>query len=371
VNLEVRQFLRREEELSPELEAYFERFEGLPTIRHPLVYSILHDSKLNAFVNAQLAFKKDAVAKAFTRRMWSRYILLHEKPHRLDAFRRIEGFLTDTEYWSLLGECWTGSENLFQEVNLKSLLSADRPSRSGIMHADEQAFLNGLPPRIRIYRGHGTRNAKGLSWTLSPGRATWFANREGPSGKVRCGYCSRTNVIAVFLRRAEMEVVILPENVQQYEPPQRETELVRIWHAAMDKFDLGVQTDHGTLHWDAVEANALALAKADPGINVKVARTFALVHDCCRQDEDDAPNHGPEAAKWIGRNLSLFRSYLSQLEVDVLQTAVRAHTGAKTTNDPTIGACFDADRLDLPRVGIKIDPRRLSTEVARQQLLCA
>jgi hypothetical protein len=35
------------------------------------------------------------------------------------------------------------------------------------------------------------------------------------------------------------------------------------------------------------------------------------------------------------------------------------------TDDPTVGACWDADRLDLPRVGVTVDPRLLSTAAAR------
>lgn len=43
------------------------------------------------------------------------------------------------------------------------------------------------------------------------------------------------------------------------------------------------------------------------------------------------------------------------------------------TGDPTIDACFDADRLDLGRVGIIPDPGRLATEkgkeLARKKIL--
>jgi uncharacterized protein len=34
--------------------------------------------------------------------------------------------------------------------------------------------------------------------------------------------------------------------------------------------------------------------------------------------------------------------------------------------DPTIGVCWDADRLDLPRVGRTIQPRLLNTGAARE-----
>lgn len=37
----------------------------------------------------------------------------------------------------------------------------------------------------------------------------------------------------------------------------------------------------------------------------------------------------------------------------------------RSTGDPTIATCWDADRLDLLRVGIRPDPARLVTEAAR------
>ena len=36
------------------------------------------------------------------------------------------------------------------------------------------------------------------------------------------------------------------------------------------------------------------------------------------------------------------------------------------SEDPTVGACWDADRLDLPRVGIQPDPALFSTARAHE-----
>jgi hypothetical protein len=43
------------------------------------------------------------------------------------------------------------------------------------------------------------------------------------------------------------------------------------------------------------------------------------------------------------------------------------HTDGHITDDPLVGACWDADRLDLPRVGIAPDPRYLSTQAGRSE----
>ena len=37
------------------------------------------------------------------------------------------------------------------------------------------------------------------------------------------------------------------------------------------------------------------------------------------------------------------------------------------SDDPIIGTCWDADRLDLGRVGVKPNPKLLSTERARSK----
>jgi len=47
----------------------------------------------------------------------------------------------------------------------------------------------------------------------------------------------------------------------------------------------------------------------------------------------------------------------------LLKEAIRLHTSSQTTNDPTIGTCWDADRLDIGRVGMTPSTQYMSTEV--------
>ncbi len=44
-----------------------------------------------------------------------------------------------------------------------------------------------------------------------------------------------------------------------------------------------------------------------------------------------------------------------------LAHAMRHHDRGQVSDDPLVGTCWDADRLDLPRVGITPDPRLMST----------
>jgi uncharacterized protein len=48
-----------------------------------------------------------------------------------------------------------------------------------------------------------------------------------------------------------------------------------------------------------------------------------------------------------------------------LKFAIEHHNNGLVSEDPTIGVCWDADRLDLPRVGIKPVADMLSTPHAR------
>ncbi len=40
------------------------------------------------------------------------------------------------------------------------------------------------------------------------------------------------------------------------------------------------------------------------------------------------------------------------------------HTFGLCSDDPTVGVCWDADRLHLPRVGTTVDPELISTAAA-------
>ncbi|WP_435019128.1 hypothetical protein TA3x_001124 [Tundrisphaera sp. TA3] len=55
----------------------------------------------------------------------------------------------------------------------------------------------------------------------------------------------------------------------------------------------------------------------------------------------------------------------------LLHRACSGHTHERTHPDPTIRTCWDADRLDLGRVGLTPDPRLLCTDAARDRATLA
>lgn len=126
---------------------------------------------------------------------------------------------------------------------------------------------------------------------------------------------------------------------------------------------------HGLGHWARVLENGERLA-ALTAARLDVVRLFAVFHDACRLNEGLDPGHGVRGAALArslrGRGFQLDDAGMAQLE-----RACALHTRQVTDGDITVATCFDADRLDLPRVHITVDPRRLATAQARDPQLIA
>jgi len=120
---------------------------------------------------------------------------------------------------------------------------------------------------------------------------------------------------------------------------------------------------HGVRHWGRVRANGLRLA-GPAGANARVVELFAVLHDCCRRNDGYDPGHGQRAAENV---LSLQERFfdLGAHEIELLQDACARHSDGEREADPTVQVCWDADRLDLGRVGIEPLPARLCTAAAR------
>jgi uncharacterized protein len=116
-----------------------------------------------------------------------------------------------------------------------------------------------------------------------------------------------------------------------------------------------------------VLSNGKTLAGRTPGADVLVVELFALLHDCRRTRDGYDINHGRKAAEGLNeiRGSLIF---LSDEQFGLLESACRGHTDGDISEDPTIGCCWDADRLELSRVGIKPEQRFMSTQAARDIL---
>jgi len=122
---------------------------------------------------------------------------------------------------------------------------------------------------------------------------------------------------------------------------------------------------HGEIHWRCVTATGLALASADERVDRSLVFCFGLLHDTRRENEAVDPRHGPRAAAFARglREEGVLRTG-DEAFADLTE-ALRLHSDGQVSADPTIGTCWDADRLHLPRVSIVPDPAFLSTRAAR------
>jgi uncharacterized protein len=129
-------------------------------------------------------------------------------------------------------------------------------------------------------------------------------------------------------------------------------------------FDLDIDGIHGIYHWTRVLENGLRLAENN-GANTKIIIAFSLLHDCRRENDGYDPEHGFRGAEY-GRRIRNKMPGLSDTEFDLFHEAATYHSDGLVDGDLTVQTCWDADRLDLYRVGIMPNPNRLCTEVARK-----
>ena len=121
---------------------------------------------------------------------------------------------------------------------------------------------------------------------------------------------------------------------------------------------------HGISHWDRVYEHGKQLAT--PEVNSLVVALFAYLHDSCRLADGMDMGHGPRAAEWIDTLRDTYLKDVPAEDLELLKEACRLHTTTPCTGNPTIDACFDADRLDLWRAGIIPDPDRMATKKGRE-----
>ena len=124
-------------------------------------------------------------------------------------------------------------------------------------------------------------------------------------------------------------------------------------------------TIHGPAHWLRVDSNAQLLAR-DTGADIMVVRLFAFLHDVCRLNDGRDRMHGPRAADKL-RELPVYLITITPEQMKLLEYAIRHHTDGVTSDDPTIGTCWDADRLDLGRVNIVPKASRMSTSAGKKR----
>ena len=135
-----------------------------------------------------------------------------------------------------------------------------------------------------------------------------------------------------------------------------------LWNTVVDDPELKKSYIHGPDHWARVERNAIYIGK-QIGADLDVIKLFALFHDCKRRNDGIDPGHGRRGAEFAKR----FRTVLIDISDDQFNcfyNACKLHTRQIHTKDITMGACWDADRLDLGRIGMQPSSKFMNTTIA-------
>ena len=104
----------------------------------------------------------------------------------------------------------------------------------------------------------------------------------------------------------------------------------------------------------------------ETGANLNVVELFAVMHDCQRDNEHYDLEHGRRAAEYVHKIRGKWFD-ITDKETELLVEACKYHSDGLVKGDITIQTCWDADRLELGRVGIKPLPERMCTEFAKRQ----
>jgi uncharacterized protein len=173
---------------------------------------------------------------------------------------------------------------------------------------------------------------------------------------------------------------VLEKEMTRNVEPDNQALHVELLRAIRDQFRCDWWGYHGVRHWARVRANTRSFRLTEPlvlgrrqipfypgpkeDIDQVVCDLFAVFHDACRINEYEDPGHGARGAALAQR----FRGKYFQItdgQMEQLVYACTHHTDGLIDGSPTVQACWDADRCDLPRVGIDIDVRRLCHPVSK------
>jgi hypothetical protein len=137
---------------------------------------------------------------------------LDKTPQAVIYFAEHCGKLTNYAYWFMLSTLWV-SYTGFSDIKLwKQLFGSKRNCRMrSIMKPSEVEAFAKLPSVVEIYRAKRPNETEWIAYTLDFDIAKRFARERGVK-TVHKYEISKNEVIALFLRRGEREIIVLDES---------------------------------------------------------------------------------------------------------------------------------------------------------------
>jgi hypothetical protein len=166
-------------------------------------------------------------ARLLIERKFSDFLMTFGGHEGAVAFAKIMPLLVSgsAEYWALLTERWTLLRVSHPDKRFW-LRAWNAKNRSFAMNDEERAKFAWLPNEVTVYRGIDNRaGINGLSWTIDPQRAEFFASSSCAFDRVPyvfgvrepfvvTGQCRKSDIFALLMDRDEDEVVIDPSKIR-------------------------------------------------------------------------------------------------------------------------------------------------------------
>jgi hypothetical protein len=109
--------------------------------------------------------------------LWGRWIAYEDAQRpayvanffdRLGILLRVSPRMRKLDWWRLLGEQWSGCDNIAELKNplRAAMLEARRRELDQMMDHEARRAFDSLPEPVLVFRGCHKQNVDGLSWTL-------------------------------------------------------------------------------------------------------------------------------------------------------------------------------------------------------------
>jgi len=147
---------------------------------------------------------------------------------RYEMFAELSDFAEDEEYFPLVGRVWVEVEKYADPLTTELLFRPQKrdPSlRNLCMNDSERRLSESLPTQFTVFRGCTRDSAEMCSWTLDLAVARHFASipasvvlansSDDQTPVVMTGVCDLKDVLAVFTRWGEAEIVVSPHSLKQ------------------------------------------------------------------------------------------------------------------------------------------------------------
>lgn len=139
-----------------------------------------------------------------------RMMLMASSYSRLKTVISLLWVMEYREWLKILGVAWSNCDNIAQYRRcLKSYIGVAGPIKD-MMNDAELAAFDALPETITVYRGCGSHNRAGASWTLDRSvaeRFPFYSRYRAKEPLLVTGRVKKMNVLAIKLDRDEFEII--------------------------------------------------------------------------------------------------------------------------------------------------------------------